>query len=329
MRLFDCTLRDGANVVGNGFSSDLTVMMLEGLLANGISLIEYGNAYGIGAYDGDGKTAPLTDFEYLELAQPYLHRGEIGMFIGAKNATEANIALAAEKGMKFLRLGENAGDAHNAQNGISLMRKYNIFPRYSLMKAYIISPEDLAEECRMLEDWGVGAVSIMDSAGTMTPASAAEYTGALVKALKIPVSFHGHNNLGLSLANAIAAWENGAEELDSGLLGMARSAGNLSTEMAAAFFQREGKLMEIDLLGLLNFIDTDLAPAMEKHNYRAQVSPLDIILGASGCHSNFLELFTETAKKFDVSLYKLILEVSKYNQKNPSITLIEEIAKKI
>lgn len=36
MRIFDCTLRDGANVVGNGFSPELTESMIRGLLGCGI-----------------------------------------------------------------------------------------------------------------------------------------------------------------------------------------------------------------------------------------------------------------------------------------------------
>lgn len=42
MQLFDCTLRDGGNVLGNGFPADLTVMMIDGLIRNGIRFIEYG-----------------------------------------------------------------------------------------------------------------------------------------------------------------------------------------------------------------------------------------------------------------------------------------------
>ena len=329
MQLFDCTMRDGGNVLGNGFPKDLTVMMLQGLLDNGITTIEYGNAYGIGAYEADGKTAPLTDLEYLDLGQPFLSRGNIGMFIGVKNTNEKNIALAASRGMKFLRIGENAGDGKNAKNGIALMRKYKIFPRYALMKAYVISAKKLAEECRKLQDWGVGAVSIMDSAGTMTPDVAAEYTETLVKALSIPVSFHGHNNLGLSVANAIAAEQAGAAELDCGLLGMARSAGNLPTEMAAGGFQRARKLKKVNFLGLLDFIDTRLAPAMAKHNYRAAVVPEDLILGVAGCHSNYLGLFKEIAKAEKVNLYQLIMEVSKKNRKNPSRDEILKKAKEL
>ena len=49
MKIMDCTLRDGANVVGNGFSPELTKMMIEGLLRSNIRIIEMGNAKGLGA----------------------------------------------------------------------------------------------------------------------------------------------------------------------------------------------------------------------------------------------------------------------------------------
>ncbi len=142
MQLLDCTLRDGGNVLGNGFPKDLTVMMLEGLINNNITLIEYGNAYGIGAYKAERKIASCTDAEYLELATPYLSKAEIGMFIGINNTTEKNIAMAASKGMKFLRIGSNAGDNEKAKEAIDLVRKYGMLPRYALMKGYILSAID-------------------------------------------------------------------------------------------------------------------------------------------------------------------------------------------
>lgn len=50
MKIMDCTLRDGANVVGNGFSPELTKMMIEGLLRSNIRIIEMGNAKGPGRH---------------------------------------------------------------------------------------------------------------------------------------------------------------------------------------------------------------------------------------------------------------------------------------
>ena len=52
VKLMDCTLRDGANVVGKGFDAEITDMVLDGLTAAGVPIIEFGNAGGIGAYTG-------------------------------------------------------------------------------------------------------------------------------------------------------------------------------------------------------------------------------------------------------------------------------------
>ena len=95
MILMDCTLRDGANVVGKGFDAKLTKMMIEGLIKSNIKIIEMGNCLGIGAYEADNSISPLDDQEYLDLVQPYLDKAEIGMFIGVKNTSEKNIAKAA------------------------------------------------------------------------------------------------------------------------------------------------------------------------------------------------------------------------------------------
>ena len=326
MYLMDCTLRDGANVIGNGFDERLTKMMIEGLIRSHITVIEMGNCLGLGAYEANHSIAPLTDVEYLELVQPYLGQAEIGMFMGVANTQEENIALGAQYGLKFLRIGANAGDGKNALEGIRRVKKHGMKCRYSMMKGYILSAEDLAEDAAMLEAAGLDEITIMDSAGTMLPHQVTEYVQAMVKKVRIPVGFHGHNNLGLSVANAMAAQEAGAQALDCGLLGMARSAGNCATELAAAVFQRLGLCREVDLMTLLHFIDDELAPAMKEYGYRANVIPLDLVYGISGCHSSFAALFREVAEEKQVDLYDLILRVSAVNQKNPSRALMEEMA---
>lgn len=327
--IMDCTLRDGANVVGNGFSADLTKMMIEGLIRSNIKDIEIGNCLGLGAYEANNSVAPLTDIEYLELVQPYLSQAEIGMFIGVKNANKKNIELAAKYDLKFLRIGENAGDGKNACDSIRLVKEYGMKCRYSMMKGYILSADDLAEEAKMLADCGLDEITIMDSAGTMMPDQVKEYVSKMVARVDIPVAFHGHNNIGLSSANALAAAEAGATVLDSGLMGMARSAGNCATEVAVAAFQRLGEMQYVDFYALLDFIDNELAPAMSKYGYKSAISPIDLIYGLAGCHSSFAKLFETVAKEKGVNLYKLIVKVSAVDQKSPSRELIEKIADEI
>ena len=326
MKLLDCTLRDGANVIGKGFDAKLTIMMIEGLIRSNIKLIEMGNCLGIGAYEANHSVSPLTDKEYLELIQPYLSQADIGMFMGVKNANEKHIELGKRYHLNFLRIGANAGEGKAACEGIRLVKEYGMTCRYSMMKGYILPPEELAREAAMLESCGLDEITIMDSAGTMLPDQVKAYVSAMVKKVKIPVGFHGHNNLGLSVANALAAKEAGAEVLDCGLMGMARSAGNCATELAVAALQRQGELKDADLYRLLDFIDQELAPAMSEYGYRAPVIPIDLIYGLSGCHSSFAGLFEETAREKQVDLYQLIVKVSAIDQKAPTAELIRRIA---
>ena len=72
MNLFDNTLRDGGNVVGHGFSLELTESMVRGLLKTGIVDIELGNCKGLGAYEQAGATKAPRDEEYFEVLKPYL-----------------------------------------------------------------------------------------------------------------------------------------------------------------------------------------------------------------------------------------------------------------
>ncbi|MGE4352963.1 MAG: 4-hydroxy-2-oxovalerate aldolase [Oscillospiraceae bacterium] len=329
MKLFDCTMRDGANVVGKGFDARLTKMMLEGLIRSGITTIEMGNALGLGAYEANGAVAPLTDEEYLKLIQPYMDKAEIGMFMGYKNAGQANIDLAAKYHLHFLRVGANAGDGAGAVEGIKRVKTAGITCYYSMMKGYILSPEALADEAAMLADAGLDAITIMDSAGYMDPDMAREYIAALTKKVNIPVGFHGHSNLGMSVANAVAALEAGAEILDCGLLGMARSAGNCATELIAAALKKKGYLPELKLYTLLDFLDDELIPAMREYDYRTAVTPNDLVYGFAGCHSSFSKTLEAVAKEKGVPLYKLIVEVSKRDRKSPSRELMEEVAGKL
>ena len=325
MRLMDCTLRDGANVLGKGFPADLTALMLRGLIENGIRLIEFGNAGGIGAYDL-GNIAPLTDREYLELAAPFMDRAELGMFLNAGRYRAENVALAARSGLRFLRIGAEPGRYALTCPIIEEVKRQGLRAEYSLMKAYLVPPEEAAAECRRLEEAGLDGLTVMDSAGCMKPGEVAAYFDILTSALGIPVLFHGHSNLGLAPATALAALDHGAAGADCGLLGMARSAGNIPTELMAALMQQRGELEEVDFFGLMRFLEEELVPAMEARGFRPALAPLDLILGLSGTHSSFLGAFRKVAEEEGVSLMRLIVETARLNRRNPSEAQMREAA---
>ena len=326
MQLFDCTLRDGGNVLGNGFTAELTTMMIQGLVENGIPYIEYGNANGIGAYEDLNKNNALTDEEYLALAAPWKDKAKLGMFMLASCATQERVEAAAKAGLSFLRVGAKAGDGAKAVEAVKLVKKNGLVCCYSLMKAYVLSPDALADEASMLEEAGVDIITIMDSAGTMMPEDTALYVDRMTQKVNIPVGFHGHNNLGLSVENALVAYRHGAEIIDCGLMGMARSAGNLATEIAMVVFERLG-IKTGDIYGMLHFLDEKLVPAMKEHNYQVAVSPLDLAFGLAGCHSSLTATLKEVAAQEKADLFKLVVEVSRKDRKSPSRDLIVSTAR--
>ncbi|WP_434311441.1 4-hydroxy-2-oxovalerate aldolase [Hominifimenecus sp. rT4P-3] len=318
--LFDCTLRDGANAVPNGFSRKQAELILEGLLSNGIDTIEIGGSKGLGGVAPDES---LNDQEYLEMAQPFTRRGTIGIFLNIKNATTERIREASDAGMKFIRIGAAAGDGFKCYEAIQQVKACGIACEYSLMKSYLLPPADLAREARVLESCGLDRITVMDSAGTMLPEDVRAYVEAIRQEVRISVAFHGHNNLGLSHANALTALEAGADTLDCCLLGLARSAGNGATEILSALLARRGMLKTVNIPGLLGFVERQLLPELGGCDESSFIRPEDVICGIAGCHSSFLSLFREMAVSHDVPLYDLIERVSVLDRKSPSRELME------
>ena len=226
-------------------------------------------------------------------------------------------------------MGADAGDGAGSVKAVAAVKEAGLTCRYSLMKGYVLPAAELAKEAKLLQDAGVDRITIMDSAGTMFPDQTTEYVKALKDSVTIPVGFHGHSNLGLSQANALAAVAAGADEIDCGLLGMARSVGNCATELAAATLKRQGYLPEVDLFGLLHYLEDDLIPTMKPYHYHVAIAPVELMLGLSGCHSSFLPMFRKVAQEEGVSLLKLIAEASTIDRKAPSESLLRDVAKKL
>lgn len=330
IKVMDCTLRDGGNVMGKGFPADLTGGIVKALVEANVDYIEVGNAGGIGAYEVAGFTKAETDEKYLEVIQPYVGTGKVGMFLNAKRFRDYYVELGSSKGLSFLRVGVDADEARLAVEPIHAIKKRGIKAFYSAMKAYLVTPEQLAESAKLLEAEGLDEFTVMDSAGCMLPEEVARTVEVLKKAVNIPIAFHCHNNLALSAANALAAYRAGVDILDGGLMGMARSAGNLPTEAGIALLHRYGEAQHVNLYGLLEYIAEDLEPAMlERYGYHNAITPFDLVLGITGLHSSKGKVFKRVAKETGVNLYQLMVHVGKIDRKNPSEELIRSEAAKL
>ena len=325
IELFDCTLRDGGSVTGGGATIDTTVTVTEGLIANGLKRIEVGITYGMG--DSHKLCAPgtPTDDEYIAAVKPYMDKAGIGMFFQPKFGNRSHLEKIKDAGMTFVRIGTNVGEVAKAEEMLRASRDVGLETRFSLMKAWATTAEKLAEDARAVEGYGAEFIHIMDSTGSFMPDEVERYCEIVGKAVKVRVGFHGHNNLGLSVANAMAAYRTGIEVLDCSLCGFARSAGNAPTEMLAVVFQRLGVETGVDVFGLLEFIEKKGAASLGAENF---VPALDVVFGMAGFHSSFMKLARAAAEKEGVSLHKVIWEACRINKIDPDAAVFEEAAKR-
>ena len=318
VEIVDCTLRDGGHALENSFSVNAAAEIVEALLGAGIPVIELGRPSGLGSPKGS-----VSDEDYLIAVQPFMERGELGMFCLPDCFGTEQIELLRTYRLGFLRVGTGAGTVEPSEAVIGKIRDLGIKVRYSLVQAHTVAPGQLAENARKVAGYGAQSITIMDSTGTMVPAQVKQYVTSLTAAVDVPIGFHGHNNLGLSVANAMAAIEAGASSVDGALGGLARSAGNAPTEMLCAVMEKLGIQTGVDFFGLLGFIDSrmaELAPDVY------HVPPVDIIFGYAGFHSRNLGLARAVAETEGVDLYRLITEVMRYGQANPQRTLFERAA---
>ncbi len=99
-----------------------------------------------------------------------------------------------------------------------------------------------ARNAQLSQTYGADAVYIVDSAGGMLTRDMEAYFKAIQDTCDIAVGFHGRDNLGLGVANAVRAAGAGLLiiPIRDALQGMGRSAGNTPTELFIAVMERLG-----------------------------------------------------------------------------------------
>jgi 2-isopropylmalate synthase len=124
-------------------------------------------------------------------------------------------------------------------------------------------PEVLARLFKMAIDHGASRICLCDTVGHATPDGVRNLIGFTKSIIagsgaKVGVDWHGHNDRGLALENALWAFEFGADRVHGTALGIGERVGNAQMELI---------LLNLKLLGLLE--DQDLTHLLEYCNVAA------------------------------------------------------------
>jgi homocitrate synthase NifV len=92
-------------------------------------------------------------------------------------------------------------------------------------------PEFLAEFARSARTAGAQRIRFADTVGCLAPSQIASALAPIQRAVpEIEIEFHGHNDLGMATANALAAYEAGVHAVSVTVNGLGERAGNVALE---------------------------------------------------------------------------------------------------
>ena len=323
-RILECTLRDGSYVIDFQFTRQDTINIVSALEDVGFDMIEIGHGVGLGASEKGGDFAAAeTDETYMAAAAETVRKADWGMFCIPGIANLSHLDMAADYKMKFIRLGANVEDYKNLEPFIKRAKKHGFFVCANLMKSYVAPPAEFAKVAHEIEKFGADLIYIVDSSGGMLPNELMQYIQAVQdRSATIRLGFHGHHNLGLGVANALVAIEQGVEIVDSTLQGFGRSAGNTPTEQLLSALLRSGIDSGIDPIAAMDIGEKIILPMIEKKG----LSSLDIVSGMSLFHSSYMPVIKKYATQYRVDPRRLIVEVCRHDKSDAPEKLVEEQA---
>ena len=306
--LVDTTLRDGMSSVSHQFTADNVAEIAAGLDNAGIATIEVAHGIGLGASSIQYGFAAATDPEYVRAAVDAVNNAHIAVLYVPGIATLRELQRAVDAGADTVRVAVHCTEADCAQQPIEWACERGLVVMSFLMMSHKLEPQALAEQACKLESYGAQVIYVVDSAGAMVPREAGERVAALREAISCDIGFHAHNNLGVGIANALAAAEYGATFIDGSLRGLGASAGNAQTEALAAAFERAGWHTGVNLYPLIDTAEYVVAPLMTQPQI---IDETALVLGYAGVYSTFFHPTKRAAKKFGVPVRDILIELGR------------------
>jgi 2-isopropylmalate synthase len=239
--IFDTTLRDGEQCPGATLNIDEKLAIAKQLSRLGVDVIEAGFAFASpGDFEAVSKIAQLVGTEdgpvicslaraikadieaAAEALKPAVH-GRIHTFI---STSDIHLEYQLRK--------SRAEVLAIAEEMVAYAKSFMADVEFSPMDAARSDPEFLYQVLERTIAAGATTINIPDTVGYLTPSE----FGAMIKGIKdnVPnidqaiISVHGHNDLGLAVANFLEAVKNGAQQLECTINGIGERAGNASLE---------------------------------------------------------------------------------------------------
>jgi len=237
--ILDSTLREGEQTPGVVFTVDQRVEIARALSSLGVAMIEAGHpAVSPDIYEGIKRIMKLK------------REGEITSEILAHSrAVKRDIEVAAELEVDRVAIFFGVSDIHlKAKHHVSREDALNIIAEHiSYAKSHGLKVRFTAEDgsrtdldylvkvATTARDAGADRISIADTVGILYPSKTRELFSYLTREVPgVEFDIHAHNDLGMAVANALAAVEGGATIIHATVNGLGERVGIVPLQVVAA-----------------------------------------------------------------------------------------------
>lgn len=225
IELLDTTLREGEQTPGIVYTLEDKLAIARELDAFGVDILEVGHPAVAPSIRAHAETLCREGLTSETLAHARAIPGDIEL-AAACEADWVGIFFSVSDAALEQRFRRSRDEATELiLRAIELAKDHGLKVRYTPEDTVRTPIETVLAVSRAACEAGADRISVADTAGCMTPSTMHAFVARLTDELPVPINVHCHNDLGLAVANSLAAVEAGAALVDVTVNGIGERCG--------------------------------------------------------------------------------------------------------